>query len=60
MLSFAECCTVPALFLASQVKTPPSSTLTRLMLTCETTSPWRVTYWPIKYLKEGQASQVPN
>ncbi len=48
MLSLAPCSTFPALLSALHSYLPPSSTLARLMLTWETTSPCTVTYWPIR------------
>lgn len=47
MLRRAECDTLPARFSAIQEYSPPSSTITWVILTWLITSPCTVTYWPI-------------
>lgn len=48
----AECDTFPARLLAIHEYSPPSSTMTWLILTWLITSPWIVTYWPMRNLKK--------
>ena len=54
MLRREECVAEPARFAATQEYRPPSSTSETLMLRWDMTSPWTVTYCPIRYLKSRE------
>lgn len=50
ILSLAECLASPARLLAMHSYSPPSSGFTVVILTWDITSPYTVTYWPIRSL----------